>query len=296
MLINSHEWNDLYATLNSLKKQNKIKYIPNGGNAGDGVIAAATWQLFERLDILSLIEVGGEISTGDVVIYAGGGNLIPEYDQARKVIEKCLEVNISKFILLPHSIRGNEDLLQKMDERFYLFCREQKSFSHVGLFATRAQAFLTHDLVFGLDFNSVIKKCSNPIARVKLVFFPNILISYIRWRVKLQKIKPQYDNEMHLMRVDVESKYSNKYSEKYDLSSKHSSTYVNRLEADVIASDFLSVIDRANHIVSDRLHVCISAALLGKKVTMLDNSYGKNFEVYTNSIQKYFPNVTFVNN
>lgn len=292
-LINAFEWKDLDSTLKPLKNIGKIRYIPNIGNAGDGLIAAATWQLFERLDLLSSIEVGGNISTGDIVIYAGGGNLVPEYDQAKKILEECLRVNVSKFILLPHSIRGNENLLRKLDQRFYIFCREQESYDHVQKISINAHVFLTHDLVFGLNRKLLNENLSINALRLRLIFHPELWRSYINWQLALLKIQPQHNRVMQLMRSDVESKYTNKYPSMFDLSSKHSSFYSKRLEADLVSRDFLSVLDRADHIISDRLHVCIGAVLLGKKVTILDNSYGKNRSVFLNSIQGNFSNVTF---
>jgi exopolysaccharide biosynthesis predicted pyruvyltransferase EpsI len=98
---------------------------------------------------------------------------------------------------------------------------------------------------------------------------------------------------MRLMRVDVESRYSGMYPHKYDLSSKHQSAYKERWEAELVSRDFFDVLNRADHIVSDRLHVCIGGALLGKKVTMLDNSYGKNCSVFLTSMQENFPRVAF---
>lgn len=291
--MNAFEWEDLHSVLKSLKNGGVIRYITNRGNAGDGLIAAAAWQLFERLGLLQSIVVDGDIAEGDIVVYSGGGNFIPEYEQTRNAVEECLRVNAGKFILLPHSIRGNEDLLQKLDDRFYIFCRENESYEHAKKSATNAHVFLTHDLVFGLDLKLLNQRININLLRLQLIFHPRLLKAYIKWRKALLKIKPEQDGTMTLMRVDVESKNASKYPKDLDISSKHSSSYSNRFEADLIAREFLSTLDCADHIISDRLHVSIGSALLGKKVTMFDNSYGKNRNVFMNSISKNFPNVTF---
>jgi exopolysaccharide biosynthesis predicted pyruvyltransferase EpsI len=276
-----------------MRERGKLRYIPNRGNAGDSLIAAATWQLFGRLHMTDRMEIDGDIHAGDNVIYAGGGNLIPEYTQARTAIRACMRAGAASFVLLPHSINGNEDLLREMDNRFHLFCRERQSFAHARRHATKAHVYLTHDLVFGLDLNLLNQRMASNLLRLAAGFDAGTLMAYLRWRLKILAIRPQQAREMRLMRVDVESKHSGIYPEKYDLSSQHQSAYKERCEAELVSRDFFHVLDRADHIVSDRLHVCIGGALLGKKVTMLDNSYGKNGSVYLTSMQDNFPRVAF---
>lgn len=48
-----------------------------------------------------------------------------------------------------------------------------------------------------------------------------------------------------------------------------------------------------HQIETNRLHIAVLGAILGIPVTMLDNSYGKNQDVYDASIKDYFSNVTF---
>jgi len=57
---------------------------------------------------------------------------------------------------------------------------------------------------------------------------------------------------------------------------------------------FLTGIDMADIVVTDRLHVGIGAMLLGKEVFLLDNSYGKVSGVYEYSMTQC-PRVHFVN-
>jgi exopolysaccharide biosynthesis predicted pyruvyltransferase EpsI len=52
------------------------------------------------------------------------------------------------------------------------------------------------------------------------------------------------------------------------------------------------VLDRATAIRTNRLHVGIGAALLGKQVELSDNSYGKIKAVYAASLS-CFPRVSF---
>jgi exopolysaccharide biosynthesis predicted pyruvyltransferase EpsI len=168
---------------------------------------------------------------------------------------------------------------------------------HARRLAKHAQVYLTHDLVFGLDLNQLTERTRSnllkDLLRLALESDSGALISYIRWRMHILAIKPQHQREMRLMRVDAESKHTGVYPERYDLSSKHQSAYKQRWEAELVSRDFFHVLERAEHIVSDRLHVCIGGALLGKRVTMLDNSYGKNCSVFLTSMKANFPRVAF---
>lgn len=56
---------------------------------------------------------------------------------------------------------------------------------------------------------------------------------------------------------------------------------------------FVARIGQYRHVVTNRLHVGICAALLGRQVTLLPNNYFKIRAIYQSSLQPYFPNVTF---
>ena len=54
----------------------------------------------------------------------------------------------------------------------------------------------------------------------------------------------------------------------------------------------LMAVDCADAIITDRLHVGIAAALMGKEVFLLDNTYGKLSGVYNHSL-KQNPHIHF---
>jgi CDP-glycerol glycerophosphotransferase len=57
---------------------------------------------------------------------------------------------------------------------------------------------------------------------------------------------------------------------------------------------FFVEVGRFRDIVTDRLHVAIAAALLGRPTYLLRGAYWKNASVYRSSLQEHFPNVRFV--
>lgn len=58
-------------------------------------------------------------------------------------------------------------------------------------------------------------------------------------------------------------------------------------------ADFLDAIGRFEIVHTNRLHVAIAAALMGRQVHLYANSYFKNRAIYDASLRSAFPNVTF---
>ncbi|WP_147550312.1 MULTISPECIES: hypothetical protein [unclassified Akkermansia] len=57
----------------------------------------------------------------------------------------------------------------------------------------------------------------------------------------------------------------------------------------------LKALDQADVILTDRLHVGISGALLGKEVFLMDNVYGKISGIYELSLRERFPRLHVLN-
>ena len=96
-----------------------------------------------------------------VVIFAGGGNFVPLYDYIRKGILKHNQT-AEELIVLPHTIRGNEDLLWGLDKKVTLFCREVASYEHCLRHAKQANVVLAHDMAFHAN---VMELLSDPNAQ-----------------------------------------------------------------------------------------------------------------------------------
>ena len=58
------------------------------------------------------------------------------------------------------------------------------------------------------------------------------------------------------------------------------------VEADSL-NEFMEAVAKASYVYTDRLHVGIAAAVLGRPVTLYDNSYYKNRGVYEYSLSEY---------
>ncbi|MCJ5244198.1 hypothetical protein LNT52_29275, partial [Klebsiella pneumoniae] len=106
--------------LKSYHLSHRFVYKANPGNAGDGVIASATYDFFERNALTYIPYRDGECysSETDILIFGGGGNLIEGlYSEGHDFIQN----NIGKFhkvIIMPSTIRGYSDLFINNIDKF----------------------------------------------------------------------------------------------------------------------------------------------------------------------------------
>ncbi len=62
------------------------------------------------------------------------------------------------------------------------------------------------------------------------------------------------------------------------------------------AAEFLRYLDQFDHVITDRLHAAIGAALLGKRVSLAPGNYFKIKAIYDSSLKGYFDRVDLVEN
>jgi exopolysaccharide biosynthesis predicted pyruvyltransferase EpsI len=269
----------LRAFLDVLKGE-EVLYYPTPGNGGDSVLNVGAYQAFKRAGLkYTPINLKADV-TGKTVILGGGGNLVPLYQEMRHAL---LEGNILKrcgrLIILPSTIRGNEDLLQPFDERVTVFCRDPESYIHVLRHASTKNVYLDHDMAFHIDIKQFYEECK-PYTDVPGLFerlvtkaghtFSQDDTSTVRsfFRTDGEKLV-KFDKEGNL---DI--------SIIFELGTWPENAY----EATWC---FFEAIKRSGLVLTDRLHVGIAASLLTKRCKFYDNSYGKNRTVYAHSIQKY---------
>lgn len=276
-----------------LKDSGRLRFIANPGNAGDALIASATWQLFDRLGVTVVASRARHIKSGDVVVYGGGGNFVPMYGDARVALATALERGVQRFILLPHTVRGHETLLGSLDQRFSLFCRDVLSLEHVRRHAPHAQASLCPDMALGLDVQALRRRVASIQVQLAARWAAQRQRhwgSYRNWRIATRHMEPAENGRLQVLRSDVEA--AGQPGDKAgDLPGLYNSNLRSRAECDAISERLLAVVDRSKSVHTDRLHVAIAAQLLGKPVTLADNSYGKNHAVI-NTFKELTPWVT----
>jgi exopolysaccharide biosynthesis predicted pyruvyltransferase EpsI len=289
---------DIKLYLDSLKKYETVYFCPNPGNAGDSLLAHVTYELFDEYNIkYQILKKQGFNPTDKILLYGGGGNLVPYYPHARNFILKYHRL-VKKLIILPHSIDGNEDLLKKLDENVDIITREEVTYNHVKKNALRTNVFLADDLGFSLNVEKILSKMPRfSLHLVNLKLPVRILLqgNYTEMKHRARKL---FQNEnkhvLNCFRTDQEKTDIDIPSDNVDLSSIFSYGVDSKEKAFYVCYRLLNFINSYEEIRTNRLHVAIAGALLGKEVKLYSNSYYKCEAVYEFSIKGRFPNVTWM--
>lgn len=280
--------------LNSLKGI-YFFYIPNPGNAGDSLIACATYQVFDQLGLnykildINLIEVD---LSDKVVVLGGGGNFIGIYPNVNNFLVKYHSV-CRQIILLPHTIRDRDDTIESFGDNVVLICREQISYDYVSALNTRAKVYLDDDMALCLDPDYVFSSFKGYSSELFKLFFRNL-----KRRVKIFMFKRKSSSKtLHAFRTDPEkligSSFGSRDSVNFDVSQVFAADSMNKLESIDTIFRIIKFLMNFDIIYTDRLHVCILSAILKKNVVFYPNSYDKNHSVYIYSLRDRFPNIKF---
>ncbi|MCL0389549.1 polysaccharide pyruvyl transferase family protein [Klebsiella pneumoniae] len=255
--------------LKSYHLSHRFVYKANPGNAGDGVIASATYDFFERNALTYIPYRDGErySSETDILIFGGGGNLIEGlYSEGDDFIQN----NIGKFhkvIIMPSTIRGYSDLFINNIDKFVVFCRENITFDYIKSlnYEPNKNVFITDDMAFYLDLN------------------------------KYLSLKPVYKKQANCFRTDSESLTGDYKENNHDISLTWNGDYWdNEFLARNSTRCMINFLEEYKVVNTDRLHVAILASLLGKEVNFYPNSYYKNEAVYNYSLFNRYPKTCFI--
>ncbi len=258
----------------------QVVYWPNPGNAGDSLIATGTLHALEKSNVeYRLWEVGTDIAGCDVLL-AGGGNLVPIYSQMKPALERFLG-RAKTITILPHTIRGNTELLGLLDASCTVCCRDKVSYDHVRKFSPRAEVLQAHDMAFHCDVdrifqNAALEKTMEPVL-AKILATAGLSLARIGELPSVDFLRTDRESTVRWPQTDADISWLFAFG---------------TVPGKAIAAAWclLKVIRAARHINTDRLHVAIGCALTGTPCTLRDNSYGKNGQVFDHSLRA-FPNV-----
>lgn len=292
--------------LDSLPKNAPIYYRSNPGNAGDALIACGAFSLFEKLGLdVRLIDPLTFDGTGKTILYAGGGNLVGYYSEAREFFFKHHQ-SAKHFILLPHTVTGNEDLLSQLGKNVTLFAREKNTYEHLKANAQNANVLLADDLAFHINPQEIMN--SNKINIITCVFkkiffkltnnkneFSKLPQPKIMLRNSIFELKSIFLSKKsgNFFRTDVERSREIIPIPNADLSIMYEYGTRNKEICFYTTARLMRFINSFDEINTDRLHICIAGALLGKRVNFFPNSYFKCKAVYEQSLQGKYLNVNW---
>jgi len=281
---------DLENLLRSIRNKNVV-YVPNFGNAGDSFIAHATYQLFTRVGLnFQLGDLSG-IYPGRVVVCAGGGNLVRPYPNMVDFLRRNMG-QWQQLVILPHTIRAYEDTLQQFGSNCFVFCREEPSFDFVVSNSPQANVLLAHDLALSCDFTETKRQivdrwASDLLDRVLLVRNAKRLVRSVNYGL----MNPGRKRVLNAFRKDVEKTMVDIPRPNIDLSQAFAADDTSPASSLYATYWLMRFIDRFEIVRTNRLHIGILSAMLGKRVDLLDNSYGKIRDVFDHSLRDQFSNV-----
>lgn len=268
-------------------------YLPNPGNAGDSAIACATYRAFDQAGCrYTVIDAQAPVAStaGQTVVYGGGGNLVSLYPNARRFIEQHHR-GARRLVLLPHTIDGHADLLSALGENVELYCREAESFAYASAQAPRAKVGLGHDMAFMFDMPAVLRE-----GRAR--YWPVVSSPDLAWRNTKRWLRQARHalgggNELQAFRHDSEKTDIAIPADNIDVSQAFATDGMSERLSDEATYRMARFLDRFTTVHTNRLHVCVVSALLGKTVHFHPNSYGKNRNVWRHSMQGVFANVVW---
>ena len=290
-----NRWTQLSGYLSTFRNE-RILYKPNPGNGGDGIIAEATFQLFESSNIRYKIWNPSDKIEGAVVIHGGGGNLVPGYSAAADFL-RSVQDRAKKVILLPHTVDGHAELLSSFGDNVTIFCREIRSYEYAKANAPKAEVLLGEDLALSLNLPLLFSKTQS--LRLVLRRPYRFLKSYVECSNHLKRIhnkrrqSPEITSTGFFFREDIEKTSIQLPPDNFDISQdlSHEWTMSDRARISIGCQNFFRYLDAYERVETNRLHVAIGSLLLGKSVHLYPNSYWKNAEVFKASLRDRFANI-----
>ena len=247
--------------------------MPNGGNLGDAMIASATIQGFNKYNISWDFIFGNEgcINNADMLVYGGGGSLVPRYKGGIECVQYLLSIG-SKVVVLPQTVHGHVGVWNNA-KGLTVFARDNVSFENISDYRN-VEAYFYHDLATELDVSEE----------------PFSLARGIRDSL----IKSERTAHLEAFRHDGEEIMA-KPKPYFDISG---SVYPSmRSEPVIHASTCGLLASLANYtsVSTDRLHTAIAASLLGIPVDLYDTHHKKNSAVYDSTLRhKYGGTLSFI--
>lgn len=263
-----------------------VYFLPSRGNGGDSLIDVGFFDMARSLGVSwRVIGPDTQLSQDDVLILAGGGNLVPEYqDVARALMRFARTVRL--LILLPHSIRGHAQVLRGLGPNVHLFAREHVSLEYASGVATNAHVFFDHDMAFHANLDALRRRGGvagfsiTPKNAVRMALLPPLQLSARR------------TSRLSAFRTDCEKLTGSPGHLSNDVSRICGFGTATEAQCYFSAARFIQTIDRFSEVETDRLHVAIAAARLGKRTFLYDNNYYKCRAVYEASLSG-FENVSY---
>ena len=206
-------------------------------------------------------------SSATVILIGGGGNVNDLYGHGLKLLKVAIEQNPKNVIIVaPQTYWFDStqfpDIFQKTKQEIHLFCRERNSYA--SLFSMKLQSniniHLSHDAALYLSREDLIPFVNRPVnSCYDLLCLRTDKESIVSKTAVIEMIKKN-KSQRQLFFGDIGL---------FDFNS------------------FVSLVEGAQAVYTDRLHVAILGRILGKQAVLFPNSYFKNKALFEYSLSPY---------
>lgn len=236
------------------------KYSKNPLLAVKYLVNILLWKLGSKHGF-KLVNIPSDV---ELILFEGGG-YVNDVWFGQTLLNQVLKRNQQTVAVGPQSYRFSQASIETYDDtrNVHMFCREEASFKHLKQMDLTPNVHLdvSPEVALYLTREDLVKFITQKERGYQLVAFRKDKESAIGWDL-VEEILHQCDNPLQR-----------------DVSVKDS------------FSEFISYVEHADQIFTDRLHVAILGSILGKKVTLFGNMYHKNRGVWEKSLTD---KVTFI--
>lgn len=245
-----------------------------------------------------------ELDEDVVILLHGGGNFGDIYRSSQQFRNKVIKAYPNnRIIVLPQSIHYNDKGNLKADmslfqqhKDLYVCVRDRFSFETLAKFLDEKKLMLLPDMAFCIKSSKLLPRDSN-----KTLFMERIdceAVNNLNVNFKFDKASdwPSFEHENMLTKVLRHNVFIqqvlNKINEKikinlYPSFSHGLDKYMTQEVKPFLFEQAINFINQHDTIYTTRLHGGILAVLLGKKIYLMDNNYGKNTRFFNEWLQDY---------
>jgi exopolysaccharide biosynthesis predicted pyruvyltransferase EpsI len=285
-----------------------VCFLPNPGNAGDSLMASATYQMLDRAGARYRVpDLRGFDSTKQFILYGGGGNLYGKGRHSYRVLKR-IHRTAKHLTILPHTIKDVDELLAEFGSNITIIARERVTYDYISSFPRRYEALLMDDLAFSLDTAELLN--GQPAFRPTAMLADFVLSKALRrsGHTSFDNVK-RYLNPgpvadelaarppggiLNCFRLDNEATDIAIPPDNIDLPIVFMYGVSPAPVAHHASRSLLKALAKFDEIRTNRLHVAIACGLLGKKTIFYPNNYYKCRAVWEYSMQDRFPHVTWM--
>lgn len=288
-----------------MKRNRTLKFhlVRAPGNAGDKLIRKGLLYFIES----NSIYLTADPHSADMILVQGGGNIDDIWVEGIRVIRQIIRSYPDKtLVVAPSSCHffttDFERILNSSDQEVHFFCREKYShdvLSKMNL-NKNIKIYLADDTAFLLEKSDFLKNLQNTGQKKHRLFAMRTDIESNLSSMKLEtlNILRAFFNRFNLTDKIVSCFHKhavNKFVSKNFSHYKSNDINIVRDIAFLKTSEYIRFVNQASEIHTDRLHVAILGAMLGKTVRIYPTRFKKNIGVYEYSLKNY-SNVKFAAN